>query len=79
MHWRQTTLQTSFSVRSCQAFHLALDEILDASWSEYDYTLDVPRGPSQAELQQKQKREEAMRKLYADLTEHYKSLTDELG
>ena len=50
---------------------------MDASWTEYDYTLDVPRGPSQTELEKKQKREETMRKLYENLSENYKSLTNE--
>ena len=37
----------------------------------------MPRGPSQTELEKKQKQEEAVRKLYVDLTENYKSLTNE--
>ena len=52
---------------------------MDASWTEYDHTLDVPRGPSQTELEKKQKREETMRKLYENLSENYKSLTNESG
>lgn len=77
--WRRRILPIPFYVVPSPSSHIALDEIMDASWTEYDYTLDVPRGPSQTELEKKQKREETMRKLYENLSENYKSLTNESG